>query len=75
MLTRSEIEKCIKAITQIGNAIALARCIRTALMDYNSQNGKLLTNDNINDYNQFENCLKISDKERIKKIMKYIAFS
>jgi WASH complex subunit 7 len=48
----SEIEKCIKAITQIGNAIALARCIRTALMDYNSQNGKLLTNDNINDYNQ-----------------------
>ena len=39
-------------ITQIGNTIALARCIRTALMDYNSQNGNLLTNDNISDYNQ-----------------------
>ena len=48
----TEIQKTIQAITQIGNAIALARCIRTALMDYNSQNSKLLTNDNINDYNQ-----------------------
>ena len=47
----SEIQKSIQAITQIGNAIALARCIRTALMDYNSQNGNLLTSDNINDFN------------------------
>ena len=48
----TEIQKSIQAITQIGNAIALARCIRTALMDYNSQNGNLLTSENINDFNQ-----------------------
>ena len=45
------ITKSIKYITQIGNAVALARCIRTALMDYNSQNVNLLTNYNINDFN------------------------
>ena len=48
----NQIQKSIQVITQIGNTIALARCIRTALMDYNSQNGNLLTNDNISDYNQ-----------------------
>ena len=48
----TQIQKTIQAITQIGNAIALARCIRTALMDYNSQNGNLLTSNNINDFNQ-----------------------
>ena len=48
----TQIQKTIEAITQIGNAIALARCIRTALMDYNSQNGNLLTSENINDFNQ-----------------------
>ena len=45
------ITKSIQLITQIGNAVALARCIRTALMDYNSQNVNLLTSYNINDFN------------------------
>ena len=48
----TQIQKSIQAITQIGNAIALARLIRTALMDYNSQNGNLFTSENINDFNQ-----------------------
>ena len=45
------ITKCIHFVTQIGNAVALSRCIRTALMDYNSQNVNLLTSYNINDFN------------------------
>ena len=44
------INKSIQYITHIGNAVALARCIRTALMDYNSQNVNLLTSYNINDF-------------------------
>ena len=44
------ITKSIQYITHIGNAVALARCIRTALMDYNSQNVNLLTSYNINDF-------------------------
>ena len=44
------ITKSIQCITQIGNAVALARCIRTALMDYNSQNVNLITSYNINDF-------------------------
>ena len=44
------INKSIQCITQIGNAVALARCIRTALMDYNSQNVNLLTSYNIDDF-------------------------
>ena len=44
------IQKCIKYITQIGNVVALIRCIRTALMDYNSQNVNLLTTYNVNDF-------------------------
>ena len=47
----NNITKCIQCITQIGNAVALSRCIRTALMDYNSQNVNLLTSYNINDFN------------------------
>ena len=47
----TSIDKLIQSITQIGNVVALARCIRTALMDYNSQNVNLLTNYNINDFN------------------------
>ena len=47
----NQISKAIQYITQIGNAVALARCIRTALMDYNSQNVNLLNINNINDYN------------------------
>ena len=45
------ISKSIQIITQIGNAVALVRCIRTALMDYNSQNVNLLTSYNIDDFN------------------------
>lgn len=48
----SQILKAIQIITQIGNAVALARCIRTALMDYNSQNVNLLTINDISDYNK-----------------------
>ena len=48
----NKINKSIQIITQIGNAVALARCIRTALMDYNSQNVNLLTSYNIDDFNQ-----------------------
>ena len=44
------ITKSIQIITQIGNAVALARCISTALMDYNSQNVNLLTSYNISDF-------------------------
>ena len=45
------ITKCIKFITQIGNIVSLIRCIRTALMDYNSQNVNLLTTYNTTDFN------------------------
>ena len=44
------IKKFINNITQIGNVISLIRCIRTALMDYNSQNVTLLTTYNTNDF-------------------------
>ena len=47
----NNIAKCVQFVTQIGNAVALSRCIRTALMDYNSQNVNLLTSYNINDFN------------------------
>ena len=43
------IEQLIKVITQIGNGVALARCIRSALMEYNSQNVNLLDIDNENE--------------------------
>ena len=61
----TQIQKTIQAITQIGNAIALARCIRTALMDYNSQNGNLLTKDNINEFNQLSQqiSLQVEDND------------
>ena len=36
------INQCINIITQIGNVVSLVRCIRSALMDYNSQNVNLL---------------------------------
>ena len=44
------IKKCITNMTQIGNVVSLIRCIRTALMDYNSQNVTLLTTYNTNDF-------------------------
>ena len=47
----NQIIKSIQCITEIGNCVALVRCIRTALMDYNSQNVNLLTSYNINDFN------------------------
>ena len=55
----NQILKAIQYITQIGNAVALARCIRTALMDYNSQNVNLLTNNNINEYNQISQQISL----------------
>ena len=55
----NQILKAIQFITQIGNAVALARCIRTALMDYNSQNVNLLTNNNINEYNQISQKISL----------------
>ena len=55
----NQILKAIQYITQIGNTVALARCIRTALMDYNSQNVNLLTNNNINDYNQISQQISL----------------
>ena len=44
------ITKTIQCITQIGNAVALVRCVRTALMVYNSENENLLTSYKINDF-------------------------
>ena len=55
----SQILKAIQYITQIGNAVALARCIRTALMDYNSQNVNLLNNNNINEFNQISQQISL----------------
>ena len=55
----NSISKSIQYITQIGNIVALARCIRTALMDYNSQNVNILTNNNINDYNQISQLISL----------------
>ena len=45
------IPKCIKLLTQIGNVVSLVRCIKTALMDYNSHNVNLLTTYNTNEFN------------------------
>ena len=44
------IEQLIKVITQIGNGVALARCIRSALMEFNSQNVNILNKNNNEDY-------------------------
>ena len=57
------ITKCIRFITQIGNIVSLIRCIRTALMDYNSQNVNLLTTYNTNDFNNLieKVSLQVSD--------------
>ena len=46
----NQITKAIQYITQIGNVVGLARCIRTALMDYNSHNVHLLNNKDISDF-------------------------
>lgn len=48
--TSNLIEQIIKLIKQIGNAVALTRCIRTALMEYNSQNANLIS---MNSYEHF----------------------
>ena len=47
---KSLFDLIIQIITQIGNIVGLVRCIRTALMDYNSQNVNLLTKYNIDDF-------------------------
>ena len=43
-------EQVIKIITQIGNAVGLARVIRSALMEYNSTNIQLLTDEKFNEF-------------------------
>ena len=48
-LNKNYIAKSIQCITEIGNCVALVRCIRTAVMNYNSQNLGLLTSYNIKD--------------------------
>ena len=58
----NNITKSIQFITQIGNAVALSRCIRTAVMDYNSQNVNLLTSYNIDDFNNLVQQLILQDK-------------
>ena len=55
----NQISKVIRYITQIGNTVAFARCIRTALMDYNSQNVNLLTNNEINEYNKISQQISL----------------
>ena len=57
------IQKCIKFITQVGNVVSLIRCIRSALMDYNSQNVNLLTSYNINDFNELLEKLSLQASE------------
>ena len=53
------INQCINIITQIGNVVSLVRCIRSALMDYNSQNVNLLTTYNTNDFNNLLDRLSL----------------
>ena len=55
------IDLIIQNITQVGNIIALVRCIRSALMEYNSQNVNLLTKYNLNDFNVLiqQLCLQV----------------
>ena len=43
-------EEIIKLIKQIGNVVALTRCIRTALMNYNSQNANLISTGSPDDF-------------------------
>ena len=57
------ISKCIKYITQVGNVVALIRCIKTALMDYNSQNVNLLTAYNTNDFNDLLEKISLEKDE------------
>ena len=54
------IPKCIRIITQIGNVVSLIRCIRTALMDYNSQNVNLLTTYNTNEFSNLIDRISLS---------------
>ena len=58
----SQISKLIQFITQIGNTVAITRCIRAALMDYNSQNVNLLTCSNINDFNQMSQQITLENE-------------
>ena len=52
-------EQLLKIVKQIGNAVALTRCIRTALMDYNSQNANLLTAGNFDDFTKMTSTITL----------------
>ena len=54
------IPKCIRIITQIGNVVSLIRFIRTALIDYNSQNVNLLTTYNTNEFSNLIDRISLS---------------
>ena len=57
------IAKCVKYITQVGNVISLIRCIKTALMDYNSQNVNSFNSYNINDFTDLLERLSLQKEE------------
>lgn len=65
--------KSIQYITQIGNAVAFVRCIRTAVMDYNSQNLNLLTNYNLNDFNNLIHQISLQVESAPININSYIS--
>ena len=54
------IEQLIKVITQIGNGIGLARIIRSALMEYNSQNVNLITTSNIENFKKLSSEIELN---------------
>ena len=54
------IEQLVKVITQIGNGIALSRMIRSALMEYNSQNVNLITSPNIDNFKFLTNQIELN---------------
>ena len=57
--------KSIRCITQIGDAVALVRCIRTAVTDYNSQNLNLLTSYNLSDFNNLIHQISLQVESHI----------
>ena len=54
------IEQLIKVITQIGNGVALSRMIRSALMEYNSQNVNLITSSNIDNFKNMTTQIELN---------------
>ena len=69
------ITKTIQCITQIGNAVALVRCVRTALMDYNSKNENFLTSYKINDFNNLIHQISLQVELKPKNSNSHISSS